>query len=208
MELPEPRLNVSHIETQNQLSDIVEPLKQEINLLRTQLFDAQTQLAQLTFKRIEEEAVGKDSKTFLKNIESPESHIEVDCEQHQICQHQTKPDIKFSNIVPIHRASSKNSTLETVPVTKIAERIKLKRAADGEVSSNEEISTMVAEQIVGDILRQCDTQNEKQAADIELNRLKAKLENVKSQNTVLTITLSQTKADCDRSDKIPNLIFI
>lgn len=191
--MPEPRLNVSHIETQNiqSYSDIVEPLKQEINILRTQLFDAQTQLAQLT-----------THENIVKNIDSPESHIEIDCEQqHQICQHQIKPDIKLSNIVPIHRASSKNSTLETVPVTKIAERVKLKRATDG-ISPNElvnsEIPTAIAEHIVGDILRQCDSQNDKPFIDIEMKRLKAKLDRVIAENAVLEINLSETKANCDR----------
>lgn len=201
-ELPEPKLNVSHIETQNlpSYSDIVEPLKQEINTLKTQLFDAQAQLAQLSLKKVEE-AVEKDNTL---NIDSPESHIEIDCEQHQICQHQTKPDIKYSNIVPIHRASSKNNTLESAPVAKVAERIKLRRAADGhqEVSPNElvnsEISTAVAEHIVGDILRQCDSQSERQAIDIEFRRLNAKLEHARSQNSVLALNLSETKAHCDR----------
>lgn len=198
--MPEPRLNVSHIETQNQSSylELVEPLKQEINNLKTQLFDAQAQLAQLSFKKIEEGVVN------VKNLDSPESHIEIDCEQHQICHHQIKPDIKYSNIVPIHRASSKNSTIETAPITKIAERIKLKRATDGlqEVSPNElvnsDISTAVAEHIVGDILRQCDSQSEKQAIDIEFKRLNAKLEHARSQNSVLALSLCETKAHCDR----------
>lgn len=199
--MPEPRLNVSHIDAQNlpPYSEVVEPLKQEINTLRTQLFDAQAQLAQLSFKKIEE-----DNTFHIKNIDSPESHIEIDCEQHQICQHQTKPDIKYSNIVPIHRASSKNSTLEAVPVAKIAERIKLRRAADGhqEVSPNElvnsEISTAVAEHIVGDILRQCDSQSERHAIDMEFKRLNAKLEHARSQNSVLALNLSETMAHCDR----------
>lgn len=195
--MPEPRLNVSHIETQNlpPYSEIVEPLKQEINTLRTQLFDAQAQLAQLSLK----EVVEKD----IKNLDSPESHIEIDCDQHQICQHQTKPDIKYSNIVPIHRASSRNNTLESAaPVSKIAERIKLRRATDQEVSPNElvnsEISTAVAEHIVGDILRQCDSQSERQAIDVEFKRLNAKLEHARSQNSVLALNLSETKAHCDR----------
>lgn len=151
-------------------------------------------MAQLSFKKIEEGVA--------KNIDSPESHIEIDCEQqHQICQHQNKPDIKYSNIVPIHRASSKSSTIETAPVSKIAERIKLRRATDG-VNTNElvnsDISTAVAEHIVGDILRQCDSQNEKQAIDIEFKRLNAKIEHARSQNSVLALSLSETKAHCDR----------
>ncbi|RZB73488.1 colorectal mutant cancer protein, partial [Asbolus verrucosus] len=61
-----------------------------------------------------------------------------------------------------------------------------------------DLPTAVAEHIVGDILRQCDVQTEKQAIDIELRRLNAKLEHARSQNSVLVITLSETKAHCDR----------
>lgn len=94
--------------------------------------------------------------------------------------------------------------LSCSPVTKVAERIKLKRASDGhrEVNPNDlmnsDLSTAVAEHIVGDILRQCDTQNEKQAVEIEFRRLNAKLEHARSQNSVLALTLSETKAHCDR----------
>lgn len=102
LELPEPKLNTSHIE-HNELSpysEIVEPMKQEINHLKAQLLEAQAQLAQLSFERIEEYA-DKEAIINIKNIESPESHIEADCES-KTCQ-EDKFDIKYSNIVPIHR---------------------------------------------------------------------------------------------------------
>lgn len=101
-ELPEPKLNVSHIEN-NELSpnsEIVEPLKQEINSLKAQLLEAQAQLAQLSFQRIEE-CAEKEAVINIKNIESPESHIEADCESKTY--QEDKFDIKYSNIVPIHR---------------------------------------------------------------------------------------------------------
>lgn len=102
-ELPEPKLNNSHIEN-NQLSpysEVVEPLKQEINQLRAQLLEAQAQLTQLTLNRIEE-CVEREAIINIKNVESPESHIEVDCES-KVYSSEDKLDIKYSNIVPIHR---------------------------------------------------------------------------------------------------------
>lgn len=63
---------------------------------------------------------------------------------------------------------------------------------------NSDLPTAVAEHIVGDILRQCDSQIEKQAIDVEFKRLNAKLEHSRSQNTVLSLTLSDTKLNCDK----------
>lgn len=81
----------------------------------------------------------------------------------------------------------------------MAERIKLKTAADEKnISANELVSvdlpTSVAETIVGDILRQCDMQS----VDVELRKANAKLEHARSQNAVLALTLSETKAHCER----------
>ncbi|XP_044258422.1 colorectal mutant cancer protein isoform X1 [Tribolium madens] len=199
LELPEPKLSSSHHEN-NELSpytEIVEPLKQEIVNLRAQLQEAN---AKLKNYEIAEEETLTDSKV----LESPESHIEVDCDPKLYPD--DKVDIKYSNIVPIHRANIKNNAaaFSTTPVTKVAERIKLKRAADGhrDVNPNDlvnsDLPTAVAEHIVGDILRQCDVQTEKQAIDIELRRLNAKLEHARAQNSVLAITLTETKAHCDR----------
>jgi hypothetical protein len=180
----------------------VDPLKQEITNLRTQLQEANAKLLHLSYQKnyeIAEEETLTDSKV----LESPESHIEIDCDPKLYPDE--KVDIKYSNIVPIHRANIKNNAaFATTPVTKVAERIKLKRAADGhrDVNPNDlvnsDLPTAVAEHIVGDILRQCDVQAEKQAIDIELRRLNAKLEHARSQNSVLAITLSETKAHCDR----------
>lgn len=136
-----------------------------------------------------------------KNIESPESHMELDCEPRMY--QEEKFDIKFSNIVPIHRANVRNHSYSSAPVTKVAERIKLKRATDQRNINpndllNSDLSTAVAEHIVGDILKQCDIQAEKQGLDIEIRKINAKLENSRSQNSVLALTLSETKAHCDR----------
>ncbi|XP_044756213.1 colorectal mutant cancer protein isoform X2 [Coccinella septempunctata] len=197
-ELPEPKLNSSNNEqNESTPSPDVEPLKQEINRLKCQLQDAQYKLAQYAIAKDE---IIEEMTNASKNLDSPESHIEVDCKSFQ--ESSPRIDIKFSNIVPIHK-NKQNSTVST-PVSKVAERVKLKRSANGikdpnssEVA-NSELTTAVAEHIVGDILRHCDTQNEKTAVDIELRQLYTKLEHARAQNNVLVLTLSETKAHCDR----------
>lgn len=195
MELPEPKLISLHNEN-NELSpysEIVESLKQEIANLRVQLQEANNKICFLSNQKIFEE---EETITECKVLESPESHIEIDCDLKY-----GDVDIKYSNIVPIHRT---NLNSNTAPVTKVAERIKLKRATDAHRNVNpndlvnSDLSTAVAEHIVGDILRQCDAQNEKQSVDIDLRRLNAKLDHARSQNSVLAITLTETKAHCDR----------
>lgn len=205
-ELPEPKLSSSHHET-NELSpfsEVVEPLKQEIINLKAQLLEAQTKLTQLSCETKIDEHFDNQLHDSSKNLDSsPESHIEADCDS-KLCVEE-KLDIKYSNIVPIHKSNITSSVgFASTPITKVAERIKLKRATDGqrEVNpsdlANTDLPTAVAEHIVGDILRQCDAQSEKQAVDFELRRLTAKLEHTRSQNSVLALTLSETKAHCDR----------
>lgn len=197
-------ISSQHETTDAQNSDLVESLRNEISNLRHQLHETNGKLAQITLIKIEETA-DEETVTESKNIESPESHIEIDCDS-KIYQEE-KFDIKYSNIVPIHRTNILNNphiSFGSAPVTKMAERIKLKRATDGQrdISPNDllnsDLSTAVAEHIVGDILRQCDIQTEKHSMDIEMRKVMAKLEHARSQNTVLALTLSETKAHCDR----------
>lgn len=205
LELPEPKLSSSHHENNDSspFSEIVEPLKQEITNLKAQLHEAHTKLAQMTLEKIDE-TIDDETLTDGKLIESPDSHLELDCEPKMY--QEDRIDIKYSNIVPIHRANNvkTNAAYAVGPVTKVAERIKLKRATDGQrdVNPNDllntDLPTAVAEHIVGDILRQCDIQAEKQSMDMELRRINAKLEHARSQNSVLALTLSETKAHCDR----------
>ncbi|KAH1021069.1 hypothetical protein HUJ04_010629 [Dendroctonus ponderosae] len=94
------------------------------------------------------------------------------------------------------------SDLENKIPVRIVASIRLKRSTDRDVSPNDllntELSTAVAEHIVGDILRQCDAHTEKQSLDFEIRKANAKLEHARSQNTVLALTLNETKAHCDR----------
>lgn len=207
LELPEPKLTSSNHENNetSPYSEIVEPLKQEITILKLQLQDTQTKLSKYIQNEVQqsiEDLIASTNES--KIIESPESHIEIDCEP-KLCPDEKVNDIKYSSIVPIHKTNIKNGIgFASHPVTKVAERIKLKRATDSnrEINPNDlvntELPTAVAEHIVGDILRQCDAQTEKQAIDIEFRRLNAKLEHTRSQNSVLALTLSETKAHCDR----------
>ncbi|XP_017775119.1 PREDICTED: colorectal mutant cancer protein isoform X2 [Nicrophorus vespilloides] len=198
LELPEPKLTSSHHETNAEISpysEIVDPLRAEIVSLKAQLMESEAKLARATLQN-------GCSDSDNKCLDSPESHIETDYEPKLI---DTKADIKYSNIVPIHKANIRNGyqASNNMPVSKMAERIKLKRATDQrEVNPNDlingDLSTVVAEHIVGDILRQCDAQSEKQAVDIEFKRISSKLEHARSQNSVLALTLTETKAHCDR----------
>ncbi|KAK9884471.1 hypothetical protein WA026_007314 [Henosepilachna vigintioctopunctata] len=200
LELPEPKLNTSNIENNESSPSVdVEPLKQEIARLKCQLHGAQLKLAQYAHSK---EEIMEEMTNESKNMESPESHIEIDCRSFQGSS--PKIDIKYSNIVPIHRSKQNNNSTVSTPVSKVAERIKLKRTTDGHVDSNTvegmnaDLTTAVAEHIVGDILRHCDAQNEKTPVDIELRQLYSKLEHARAQNNVLVLTLSETKAHCDR----------
>ena len=206
LELPEPKLPPSNCETNEHspFSQLIKSLKQEISTLRSQLAEAQSKLT-LTLSQddirdpIPDPEVRLGCKT---TTESPESHIEADYE-HKL-HPGDKVDVKYGNVVPIHRSSARNGLgfLTNAPVSKMAERIKLKRATDREVSASElvnsDIPTAMAEHIVGDILRQCDMQTEKQAIDMEFKRLATKLEHMRAQNSVLALTLSETKEHCDR----------
>ncbi|XP_066248509.1 colorectal mutant cancer protein isoform X1 [Euwallacea similis] len=213
LELPEPKLTSSNQGNSDPSPcfDVIEPLKQEITSLKQQLHDAHTRLAQITLSRIEGAPGGDEAaptninrpsnicRLNLQESESPESQIETDCEPKSCAEDKT--DIKYGCIVPIHKAAVKNEMFN-IPVAKVAERIKLKRSSDRGVSPNEllnsDVSTAVAEHIVGDILRQCDVSSEKQILELETRKINAKLEHARSQNTVLALTLNETKAHCDR----------
>lgn len=205
LELPDPKLNTSHHEN-NELSnkdEEVDTLKTELQLVRAQLAEAQLKIAQ---------SLTPEQSLYPKIEAMPESPLDnIENLQTIFLSDEKLNCIKSSMIVPIHRSCL--STLErekeknkiiTPPVAKMAERVKLRRAAEDDrvvptlELVNSGLSTAVAEHLVGDILRQCDMQPEKQALEMELRRINAKLEHVKAQNTVLALTLSETKEHCDR----------
>lgn len=163
-------------------------------MLRTQLNEAQTQLA----KSSSTECL-QYTKLTTATESPPENESDV------IFLSDEKVDIKSSTVVPVHKTNSLSNTsnFSPAPVPKMAERVKLRRAAEEDkvVSSTDlvdtSLSTAVAEHLVGDILRQCD-QPEKQSLEIEISRLSAKLEHSKAQNAVLALTLADTKEHCDR----------
>lgn len=207
LELPDPKLNTSHHENHDlsNKDEEMDTLKTELQLVRAQLVEAQLKIAQsLTSEPNVYPKIETILESPIENIENLQtiflSDEKLNC-------------IKSSMIVPIHKSCL--STLErekdkektkaiTPPVAKMAERVKLRRAAEDDrvvptlELVNSGLSTAVAEHLVGDILRQCDAQPEKQALEMELRRINAKLEHVKAQNTVLALTLSETKEHCDR----------
>lgn len=192
VELPEPKFTSSIPEGGELSSEIIESLKLEIVSLKAQLLETQTKL-----NKVSSDNYCSTEKEM--NASSPDSHIESDYNS------KNENNIKYSSIVPIHKNNVANLVgFTTTPVTKMAERIKLKRATDSQRDVklndlvNTDLPTAIAEHIVGDILRQCDVQSEKYAVDLELRSLTAKLEHTKAQNSVLALTLSETKSHCDR----------
>lgn len=95
---------------------------------------------------------------------------------------------------------------DTVPVLKVAERVKL-RKMDRHVTGSDLTSlgiahTEVAEQLVCEFQEECDLQelskhNRKQL-EFETERLGSRLEHARAQNTVLQLTLEETKNHCER----------
>lgn len=193
--MPDPKINTSQQDTNEILlsKEENEALKVEIQILRTQLSEAQTQLAQ------------SSSTECLQYTKLPGTNDSpVENENEVIFLSDEKIDIKSSTVVPVHKTNSLSNTSNFSPaaVPKMAERVKLRRAAEEDKVVTTELvdssfSTAVAEHLVGDILRQCD-QPEKQSLEIEISRLSAKLEHSKAQNAVLALTLADTKEHCDR----------
>ncbi|GJQ83292.1 hypothetical protein Trydic_g10061 [Trypoxylus dichotomus] len=194
-------MNTDHIE------EIVEPLRQEIANLKAQLSEAHRKLAIIAAQGVVQDTIEETVKT----LESPDSHIDIGSNNAKPYKNEKFVDMKYSNIVPIHKGGSLKNGSGCV---KMSERIKLKRTADSQRDAmtptdllNSDLPTTVAEHIMGDILRQCDLQNDKQAIDIEFRRLTSKLEHTRSQNSVLALTLSETKAHCDRLKDVTKKAF-
>ncbi|XP_066965341.1 colorectal mutant cancer protein isoform X1 [Macrobrachium rosenbergii] len=110
---------------------------------------------------------------------------------------------------------------ETPIICKLAERVRLKKAESGdlritgsELSSVGIWTTAVAEQLVAGVQEESDAQELYHALataggtlapherlkefEVEIERLHAKVDHLKAQNDVLAITLSESKAHCDR----------
>lgn len=207
LELPDPKLNTSQHEPNDfSTREEMDALKSEVQLLRAQLAEAQTKLAQSSTP--EPLLFPKTINTIPESPLENDEHLDNEDSDAAVFLSDEKLNIKSSTIVPIHKSSTleknkNNTAFSPAPVAKMAERVRLRRAAEDDriVSSldlvNTGLSTAVAEHLVGDILRQCD-QPERQALEMELRRINAKLEHVKAQNSVLVLTLSETKEHCDR----------
>nr|XP_018904606.1 PREDICTED: colorectal mutant cancer protein [Bemisia tabaci] len=102
------------------------------------------------------------------------------------------------------RCDTKVAPGNQVPILKVAERIKLKtmdRPVTGYLISNLGVSrTEVAEHLVSDLKENCDIQElkEKHELEVEMERLNAKLEHIRSQNALLQLNFDESKSHCTR----------
>ncbi|KAK7067309.1 hypothetical protein SK128_003168 [Halocaridina rubra] len=110
---------------------------------------------------------------------------------------------------------------ETPIICKLAERVRLKKAESGDVRiTGSELSsvgiwtTAVAEQLVAGVQEESDAQElyhtlataggalapheRMKEFEVEIERLHAKVDHLKAQNDVLSLTFSESKAHCDR----------
>ncbi|XP_044742607.1 colorectal mutant cancer protein isoform X2 [Chrysoperla carnea] len=97
------------------------------------------------------------------------------------------------------------------PIAKMAERVRLRRTerpiTGSEIANTGLCSTQVAEHLVSDLRSQSELQEQlaieqrppdEQAFETEIHRLTTKIDNLKSQNNVLSLTLTENKAHCDK----------
>ncbi|VEN42486.1 unnamed protein product [Callosobruchus maculatus] len=186
------------------IPNVVEPLRNEITSLKRQLQETQAKLSQVTLPAKVEDDISHDfglaDKNRLNYLQPRES---LELKRFQENESNSK-HIRDAVVTTSKQNIKNNAIFVTSPVSKIAERIKLRRAADvnSDISPsdlvNSDLPTMVAEQIVGDILGQCDLQSEKECLLMELKKMNAKLDHARAQNNVLSLTISDIKAQCDK----------
>ncbi|XP_018327585.1 colorectal mutant cancer protein [Agrilus planipennis] len=193
VEQPSSKLSPTSDKNSETFTNIVDSLKSEIDNLKSQLLHAQAKIQE--YEKQEKET---NKREVLKTITKRLLETDMDDLDPKVYSEE-KADIKYGNVVSINRTSTSKT-----PLTKVAERVKLRRATDlrREINPNDlvnsELPTAVAEHIVGDILCQCDPSSEKSNGAIEMKRIISKLEHIKSQNLLLELTLNETKASCDR----------
>lgn len=108
------QITLSRIEETAGDEETVTNCKDDVDGLKKNIEDCKERLGHYT------DNFGKINSEGCKIIESPESHIEADCEP-KSCQ-EDKADIKFSNIVPIHKTSTTENKGFNIPIAKLAER--------------------------------------------------------------------------------------
>ncbi|XP_026470879.1 colorectal mutant cancer protein-like [Ctenocephalides felis] len=124
---------------------------------------------------------------------------------------------------PVHVHSSLGRSGNVAPVSKMAERVRLRRTTDEKHITGTDIlntgvcTTEVAEHLVSDLRNQSglhesylltdtlngsisSTPSEVLRLELELERTIAQLEHLKANNTVLTLTLQESKAHCDSEE--------
>lgn len=100
-------------------------------------------------------------------------------------------DVRSSTVIALPRSA--NDCRVVTPVAKLAERVRLRRTSE-EQREGTELTTIAAEQLVGDMLHQCDFP----ALYAQVARLTTQLDHTKAKNALLALNLGQTKEHCNR----------
>jgi hypothetical protein len=201
------------------LQEEILQLKAQIALLQTELScrDQQNDQEPTSFEEIDEE----DPQDETAEAHTPSKENEDFCEPIEILESQpnefskitTAQCIKTNNVIcsptkhslPTNRAvvvgnNYKAGNIFEQPVTKVAERVKLKRTMEDnfitgtDLTSSGIYTTEVAEHLVSDFIQPEVTNEEIQS---EIQRLHRRIEHLKLQNSVLTLTLTESKQHCN-----------
>lgn len=95
---------------------------------------------------------------------------------------------------------------EPPPVSKVAERVKLRRTTDEnyitgpEIVQNEVFSTPIAEHLVSDVLQQPATwmEHDTESQKNVVTQLQTEIQRLKVQNSVVALTLTESKEHCEQ----------
>uniref|UniRef100_A0A1B6E8N5 EF-hand domain-containing protein n=1 Tax=Clastoptera arizonana TaxID=38151 RepID=A0A1B6E8N5_9HEMI len=162
----------------------------ENNQLEEALFDVKAENALLQNK------LGK------KEVEL----LQVQCLLSGIKDERDKLRCKLREVVAVRTPGSPPLLRHEISVPKVAERVKLKRierhVTGSDITSLGVSRTQVAEQLVSELQDECDLQDlskrDRKQLELENEKLNSRLENVRANNTVLQLTLDETKTQCER----------
>lgn len=109
----------------------------------------------------------------------------------------------FSSINSLNKPQLKSLSAET-PVSKMAERVRLRRTIEEQHITGTDImnsgicTTEIAEHLVSDLLQSdVNTNDDSPHLHNEVQRLHRRIEHLRIQNSVLSITLAESKAHCN-----------
>ncbi|XP_034948586.1 LOW QUALITY PROTEIN: colorectal mutant cancer protein [Chelonus insularis] len=192
--LPTPEPTQGEVSCQ---SVAVATLQEEVNALRAEISALQAQLAQCKGHNEPNNHHG-----LVSNCDSPKR----DHRRGNLSSPEPLTTPCSPLLPPLQPPSSKNICRDEAPILKMAERVKLRRTDERHITGPDitnlgVCSTMIAEHLVSDLLEQSNIQelngSEKQF-EVETERLNSRLEHARANNTVLALTLHESKAQCDR----------